>query len=171
MAKTQEAQFSYTVQDEIGVKAAITQYLLIDPTMTVTQLAALWQSNAVLIDPCISGEILHGKAELVLLPSGLKGSPGSGSRVEQTGLFTFANATNPRSFGMDFPSWADSKISGGHIPLTDTDVAALVAALDTPLTLSEFTTNQFLVLSTLRQTAITFRKRRRLEAKLTTEVG
>lgn len=171
MAKTQEAQFSYTVMDEIGVKAAITEYLLIDPTMTVTQLAALWQSNELLIDAVVGGQILHGKAELVLVPDGGKGSPVAGSRVEQTGLFTLGNASNPRSFGQDFPAWADTKISGGHIPLADTDVAALVTALTTPATLSEFTTNQFLVLAALRQTAITFRKRRRLESRLTTEVG
>jgi hypothetical protein len=105
------------------------------------------------------------------VPSGVKTAPVAGSRVEQTGLFTFANATNPRAFGQDVPSWADTKIVGGHIPITDTDVANFIGEMTTPASLSEFTSNQFLQLTTLRQTAIPFRKRRRLESRMTSEVG
>lgn len=171
MAKTQEAQLTFTLQDQIGVKAANTYYLLVDPAMTITQFAALWASQAGLIDLITSGAIIGGKAELVFPTLGTVGKPAAGSRVEQTGLFTLGNASNTRSFGEDVPSLADSKIVSGHIDLSDTDITNYVTALTTPATLSEFTNNQFLVLNALRTAAVTFRKRRRLERALTLEVG
>jgi len=171
MAKTQPATYSFTVMDEIGVKASITQYLLLDPAMTVAQLAAAWQAQELLVQAVLSAGVQHGDARLDLVPTDGAVTPASGSRVEQTGLFTFGNATNSRGFGQDFAGWSNAKISSGHIPLGDTDVAALVTAMTTPASLSEFTSNQFLVLNALRTTAITFRKRRRLESRLTSEVG
>lgn len=170
MAKTQQAKISMTVQDEIGVKASVTTYLLIDPAITVTQLQGLWNSQAALLDPVIDGAILHGDASIVMTPTGLKTTPVAGARVEQTGLFTFGNTANPRSFGEDIASWASGKIVGGKIPLTDSAVAAFLAPFTTPVTLSEYTTNYFAVLSALRSAAVTFRKHRRAERTLTFEL-
>lgn len=171
VAITQPAQLSYTIQDEIGVKAALTQYLKVDPAMTIAQFLTLFNTQAGLVDLCVSGQLIHGRAEIVAVPSGVKGAPVAGSRVEQTGLFTLGNAANSRSFGQDVPAWSNTKITSGHIPITDTDVANLFGSWITPATLSEFCSNQFLALNALRTTAITFRKRRALESKLTSEVG
>lgn len=171
MAMTQEAQISITMQDEIGVKAAITEYLLVDPAMTVTQAVALFQANVGLIDLVTDAAPIHGRFELVITPSGVKASPVAGSRVEQTGLFTLSNSANPRSFGQDIPGWSNSKIVSGHIPIGDTDVDNLTDEWETPGALSEFTNNHFNPLVAVRKTAITFRKRRRLESQLTTTAG
>lgn len=171
MALTQQAQLSFTIQDEIGVKAAMTEYVLVDPSMTVAQLHTLWSTQAGLIDLIVGGAIIHGKAEVLGAGLGTSGKPAAGSRVEQTGLFTFGNNVNSRAFGEDVPSLSDAVIVSGHIDLTDTNVQNFFNALITPVTLNAFTNNVFQELNALRQTAITFRKRRRLESRLTTEVG
>jgi len=170
MAKTQAAQMSFTIQDGIGVKAANTYYLLVDPAITVTQLNTEWAAQAALIAAVIDGNIIGGKVSIVQTIASQMDKPTSDSRVEQTGLFTLGNASNTRSFGEDVPTWSNGKIVGGKIPLTDSDVEAYVGALTTPQTLYEYTNNQFLVLNALRSAAITFRKHRRPERALTYEV-
>lgn len=170
MAKTQEAQFGFTIQDGIGVKASHTEYLLLDPTMTVAQLVTEYNAQAALVQAICDGNILGGKASLVFNLAPASGKPTADSRVEQTGLFTLGNASNGRSFGEDVPALANSKIVSGKINLADTDVIAFYGALTTPASLYEFTTNNFLVLNALRSATVTFRKHRRAERALSFEV-
>lgn len=171
MAFTQEAQFSYTVQDELGTKASMVIYTLADPTKTLTNLAADWETFAGLIDLIISGQILHGEARLVLKPSGSeKTAPGTGSRVEQTGAFNFTNSVSPRRFGEAVPSIANAVISGGRIDLADTNVSNFVTAMHTATANTEPTNNTFQALNALADAFISFRKRRRQLERSSLEV-
>lgn len=162
MAFTQQTQFSFTIIDQLGTKATMVIYALADPTKTVANLAADWQTWAGLIDLIVGGQILHGSARLELVPSGSeKSSPASGSRVEQTGVFDMTNASTPRIFGEPLPSLADSVIVGGQIDLTDTNVNNFYTALHTATANTEPTNNAFQVLTGLKDAFISFRKRRK----------
>jgi hypothetical protein len=164
MAYTQEAQFSFTVQDDLGTKANMTLYYLLDPTKTIADLVTDWQAEATLAVAILGGKLIHGTARIVLTPSADQSSkPISSSRVEQTAVFDETNASNPRIYGIAVPSIADSKITGGVINLADTDVAAFVTSLSAAsgTSTSEPTSNQFLVLNGLRDAFLSFRKRRK----------
>lgn len=163
MAFTQEAQYSFTVQDALGVLATIRVYALLDPTKTVANVATDWQAFASALVGIIDGKILHGSARVELVPSADQSSkPTSGSRVEQTGIFTFPNESNPRLYGEAVASLSDSVISGSHIDLSNSDIVTFLGVMvpSSPVT-STPTTNQFLVLEDLQSALISFRKRRR----------
>jgi hypothetical protein len=162
MAFTAETQFSFTLLDQLGTEASVVIYALADPTKTLTNIAADWATWAGLLDLITGGQIIRGQVRLVQTPGGgLKGSPASGSRVEQTGVFDLTNASNMRLFGQPVPSISDGVIVGGQIDLTDTNVANFVTALHTATANSEPTSNQFLVLSALNDAFLSFRKRRK----------
>jgi hypothetical protein len=171
MAFTQQSQFSFTILDQLGVEATMRIYVLADPTKTIANLASDWQTWAGLIDLIVGGQILHGTARLMLLPTGdEKTSPAAGSRVEQTGNFTFPNASNSRLFGEAVPSISDSVIVSGRIDLTDTNVSSFYTAMSTATANTEPTNNQFLVLDALHSAFLSFRKRRRSLDRVSYEV-
>jgi hypothetical protein len=162
MAYTQEAHFTFTVLDELGTKASMVIYALADPTKTIANLAADWETWAGLIDLIIGGQILGGRAELVTVPSGAeKSSPAAGSRVEQTGVFDFPVTTTGKVFGEAVVSLADSVIVGGQIDLTDTNVTNFYTAIATPTANTSPTNNTYQDLGALRDAFISFRKHRR----------
>lgn len=162
MAFTQQAQFSFTILDQLGTKASMVIYALADPTKTIANLAADWETWAGLIDLIIGGQILHGTARLVLAPSGgEKGAPAAGSRVEQTGVFDLLNGVTPHKYGEAVPSIADAVIASGRIDLTDANVANFFTALHTATANTEPTNNSFQALTAESDAFLSFRKRRK----------
>jgi hypothetical protein len=119
MANTQPARLSFTVQDELGTEASIAEYAMVDPAMTVTQLAGAWQGQATLLDAILDARILRGSAVLLNAMAGGKGAPAAGSRVEQTGVFNFTNAITAHRFGIAVAGLADSVIVGGRIDVAE----------------------------------------------------
>lgn len=169
MADTQPGQFSITLQDDLGTKASQTTYWLIDPAMTVTQLAAAWQAYVALVQAVSGGNLLHGRASIELTPT-TPASAVAGSRVEQTGVFDFKNASNSRIFGSPLPALLDTKISAGKINLSDTDITNYYTFLSSTHTLYEPTNNEFLLLNGLVDAFISFRKHRRSLSRSSFEV-
>lgn len=162
MAFTQQAQFSFRILDELGTKASMVVYALADPTKTIANLAADWETLAALIDAITGGQITGGEAKLITAPSGdEKVAPAAGSRVEQTGVFDYPAGTSGRLFGEAVPSIADAVLSGGAINLSDADVAAFVAAMTTPTANTEPVSNMYLDLGALHDAFLSFRKRRK----------
>jgi hypothetical protein len=171
MAFTQQVQYSFTLMDELSVKATEVIYALADPTKTITNLVADWQAWAALITPLTSAEMLHGQVRIILTPTAdQSGKPAAGSRVEQTAVFDFANASTDRRFGEPVPALANSKISSGAINLADADVAAFVTAMHTATANSEPTNNSFQVLTALTDAFLSFRKRRKQLLRATYEL-
>jgi len=164
MAYTQQAHFSFTVQDGLGTKASMIIYALLDPTKTVANLVTDIQAWASLIEPIIGGKILLGDAVVSVTPTvDQTGRPDADSRVEQTGVFNFANGSTSRRFGEAVPSLSDGVIVGGTINLADTDVAAFVTAMGAAsgTAASQPTNNSFQDLTALVDAFLSFRKRRK----------
>jgi hypothetical protein len=163
MANTQPAQLSYTLLDELGTKASSAFPLMIDPAMTVAQLVTATTGFADLLDAIVGGAIVNASASLLFGDQGAKdGTPASGSRVEQTGVFNFNNAVTAYRFGLIAPSLADSVISGGTVNLADSDVIAFVAACHASITGGGVPTNTARqTLTSLRDAFISFRKHRK----------
>lgn len=168
MANTQYALFSYSVVDELGTKANITVPAMIDPSAgTPTALSTEWTALGGLIDQVAGVEILSGSISIVKVrDGGWKSAPDAGSRVEQTGLFNFLNASSKYKFGLDIPGLADDKIAAtGKINLADTDVANLISALTSSFTGGIFANTSLYPLTALADALLSFRKRRKQLAR------
>jgi len=136
-------------------------YALVDPTKTVTNLAADWETLAALIDDFIGGKITGGSARLILVTSGdEKSIPESDSRVEQTAVFDFPDGTSGRLYGVAVPSLGSSFITAGAVDLGP-PVDAFVAAMTTPTANSQPTSNTYADLGALTDSFISFRKHRK----------
>lgn len=171
MAFTQEVQFSFTAQDELSTKASEVIYALADPTKTIANIVSDWQAWGALITAITSAKLLSGEVRIVLVPTADQtGKPASGSRVEQTGVFNLFNASNDRRFGEPVPAFFNAGITSGAIDLTNADVSAFVTALHTATANSEPTNNQFLVLTSLADAFLSFRKRRKQLSRSSYEV-
>jgi len=171
MANTQPAQLSFSVEDELTTDASISVPAMVDPAMTVAQLAGAWSSLAALLDPVIAAQITGGRAILQLPMAGGKANPAAGSRVEQTGVFNFHNGVTDRRWGLAVPGLSSAVISAGRINLTDAGVAALLAALEGAITGGGVYTNEARqALTTLADAFISFRKRRRQLARSSFEL-
>ncbi|MCZ7544890.1 MAG: hypothetical protein M5R40_15810 [Anaerolineae bacterium] len=119
-----------SVIDEKG-KTSTTEVKL--PTATVWADAVIMaQQIALLIDPLILGAITRvGVTADVELPVGLAASASANSDVEEGARFQF-RTENGFYTGLRLPTFDESLIVAGTrgVDLTDTDVAAFVAAME-----------------------------------------
>ncbi len=165
MANTQPARFSFSVLDELGTEASITEYAMIDPAMTVAQLAAAWQAQELLLAGVLDAGIQKGTALLLLTPTGGAIAPAAGSRVEQTAVSNFGNASTAHRFGIALAGLADAVIVGGQVDLVEGGPFDLWAdsILGTISALGVWTNTATQALTSFKDVFISFRKRRSLD--------
>jgi len=163
MALDTQGQFSFSYVDGLGTRASQVIYLQLDSTKTIANLKTDAQAMAALLVGILDVKMLEIQASVVLVPSADQtGKPISTSRVEQTGVFNFLNASNPRRFGEAVPGLSDDVISGGTIDL-GAPVADFVTAMHTisGTGASQPTTNYYTLLTSLADAFLSFRKRRK----------
>jgi hypothetical protein len=172
MADTQYGLFSYSIVDELGTKANITVPVMLDPAVsTPTNMSTEWTTLGGLLDSAIGGQIVGGSMAIVKpADGGWKASPAAGSRVEQTGLLNFLNATTKYKFGVDLPSLKDAAISAGKVNLGYTAISDLITALTTSFNYGVFANTGQYPLTALIDALLTFRKRRKQLSRSSFEV-
>lgn len=171
MALTAPARLSVTIRDELGTEASTVAYLMVDPTSTLASLAAAAQAWATDLDAVVSGRIVKVSAILLPgLPGGLKAAAAAGSRVEQTAVINFHDASTGHRFGMAIPSIADSKIVGGKLNLADAAVQALVVLITTATGTEAFATPARQLITGAVDAILSFRKRRKSLSRSSFEV-
>ena len=80
MAYTELANFSITLQDELGVEASNTYYALLDTTQTIADLIAAQNSLIGVVDAITDGKVIRsGITILPALPGGIKASAVAGA--------------------------------------------------------------------------------------------
>jgi hypothetical protein len=168
MAITQAGRLSFSIQDELGTEASITEYVLLDPLMTVGELQAAWQAQANYLDAITGGKINKGSAVLLSTNAAGKGAPVAGSRVEQTGVFNFTVGETAHRFGIAVASLADSVIAGGRITIAEGSPVDLWAdSIPGDITglagQGYYTNPQTQRLLVLADAFLSFRKRRQLD--------
>lgn len=168
---TVKAQFSFTLQDELGTKASLALYANVDDTTTTADLASQWQTFATALTAVTDSKILSGSAGVVLAPTASQaGKPAAGNRVEQNALLSYLVTASGRRFSVATPGWKDSLISGGTVVLTGaaaTWIADLTGALG--VATGVMTSNDFLALGAATQADLTFRKHRRQLSRTSVE--
>jgi len=173
MANTQYALFSISLLDELGIKSSMTIPAMIDPTTgTPAALKTAWDDLSEAVDGVIGSQITGGSVAIITTPGGtLKTSPAAGSRVEQTGLFNFSNATSKYKFGIDVPSIKNTVLSGNKVDLTNGAVSTLLDLLTAAFTGGVFANTSQYPLVALVDALLSFRKRRKQLARASFEPG
>lgn len=176
MADTQPARFSFSVRDELGTEASTTFYALLDPTSTVGDVFTSGIALGAILDGATAGQIVRFDVALLGSPdAGWKSTPDAGSRVEQTGVFNFANTMSPRHFGEAIPALLSSLIVGGKINLSAGAVSALVNLLTATFGEGVWTNANFQPIVTgsagLIDAILSFRKRRKQLSRSSFEGG
>ena len=121
-----QARGSWTIQDELGTRAVVQVYFLVDDTATVATIDSDFYAWGQVIEQITEGEIVAATLSYYGNLAGLQTPPVTGSRVEATGVFNFTNTFNPRHFGVPIPALISAAIVAGKIDLTNSHVTALV---------------------------------------------
>jgi len=154
---------SIEITDAEGVTASSPIYLNVPSTVTVADLTTLAGEYMTLLDAIIDGQITGATYHIVPAAgafTGLKSAPVAGSNVESTGLFNFSQTGIKYKFGIDVPSIANSKIVGGRVNLSDSDVAAWMGFMTTVHLTVTVVSKFVLTLVALIDALRTFRKHR-----------
>lgn len=185
MANTQPARFTLSVVDELGTRASITDYALLDPAMTVAQLVTAIGVQATALAVPVSGASVVGaqviEISAAVLPTAaqfaalaLPGSPAAGSRVEQTGVFNLTNAVTPRHFGIAVAGLSDTVVTAGRIDITEggvVDVWLDIVEQTGSATLPQYCNTADQALVALSDAFLSFRKRRKSLTRSSREEG
>lgn len=161
---TLPTQFSFTVQDELGTKASLVIYGLVDDTTTLADLETQWQDYATDLTAVTDSKVIGGNASIVEVPDASQaGKPASGNRVEQNAVINYIVTASGRRFGIATPGWKNSLISGGSPTLGSGAGATWMAALTGAMAdaTGTNTSNDFLALGEPVDAFLSFRKHRK----------
>lgn len=152
---------SLKIKDDNGAVASTAVQANIDDSATLLVALNDLQNWAGAVDPVIGGVIEKAYLTIEYDPTSVKSDPVAGSDITQTGTFNFTQSGNPYLQGVVLPSIADSKVVGGKIDLTDTDVNNLVDFITTAHTAITIVGRVFSALVALVDALFSFRKRRK----------
>jgi len=152
---------SLTILDELGVKANLFANTIVTDATTVANMETFIQEWVTVTDAIIDGQIVRATMKIDLDYSGAKSAPVAGSRVEQTGLFNFEQASSGYKYGIDVPSISNSVIVGGKLNLSDASIANWKNFVVTGLATITFAGRVVNALLALLDALLTFRKKRK----------
>jgi hypothetical protein len=121
MAKTLVIRMEATIVDGLNCVGETAVYALVDPTASVNDILTLQNTWLADLDACTDGQIIATELEVVpALPGGLKSSPVSTSRIEQTGVLAFSSDGDPHKWSTAIPALSNGPtvVSGGKIVIT-----------------------------------------------------
>lgn len=158
------ANLSASLLDANGTRVSAFFHAQIPDTVTVAQLKSYndtWLGN---LDPVTGSQIVRSSVKLVLPFSGLKSSPSSNDRNEQTGLFNFYDTAELNRYGVDIPGILNSLLlqPGDLIDISASVVSNLIGFLTSAGANGELPDSGFgNNLVALADAILTFRKRRK----------
>ena len=177
MAYTQQGAMSFSLQDSGGVRSSLHVPVLIDPTQTVTALAAAWNTQAALLDAVTGGKILEGKFVVEIQGTGITFTPKSptptvGSFLERVGNVDYPSTVDGDLFDSIIPAIATPPLfaSGKDIDESQAVFIAYIAPFETPVTVWRATNNQFQTLGAHVDSFVSFRKHRKQRNRLSRDI-
>lgn len=173
MANTQYFKLSYSLQDAGGLRSNMILYGKLDPTQTVTAILTEATAQAGLLNGVCDQKILESRVEIFVPLPDQSTFPMNGVNAEKTMLITFDDSLTPVSaYGQDTPGVANAILSTPDV--VDTTNAAYVAwkgSIDSAGTHWQLCDPKQSFLTGARTVAITFRKRRRGQSRVSAEAG
>jgi hypothetical protein len=162
MADTQRARISVGVVDQLGTRATIPLYALIDPASLVSDVAASVAATATVLKAVLGAAITDVN---VTLEFPEVDAADAGSRVEQTAVLDYNVPASGRQAGIALAGWLDGLVGPGGAPMISgaagaAAVAGLTGALP-PTILGIWTNSAYQPLGGLNDAFLSFRKRRK----------
>jgi hypothetical protein len=125
MALTLAVRMEATILDELNIQAETSVYALVDPTASFDTIITQFNAWLTDLDACTDGQIIGAELEVLpALPGGLKTSPVTLSRVEQTGMLAFDAAGDTHQWATAIPALSND--------VTVTDMGKIVTTLGSP---------------------------------------
>lgn len=163
---------SIKLLDALGVTVSMPVYMNIDDTKTVAALLGEVSTMAQAVDDVTDSQIIEVVVSVVGgMPGAGKSAPAATAENERTGLLNFSQTASPYKWGLDIPAIAESKIVGGKIDLTDTEIQNLITILTTAGTVIHWVSTAIRNLVALIDALLTFRKHRKAESRRSFEVA
>lgn len=173
MANTQPFRLSFSLLDSGGLKSSFVLYGLLDPTQTITAILTEATAQAALLNGVSDQKILDLRTELITPLPDQSAFPANAVNAEKTMLITFNNSETPvRAYGQDTPGIATAILTGTDV--VDTSNAAYTAWKDSFIgagTHWQLADQSNSFLTGARTVAVTFRKRRRAQSRVSGEAG
>lgn len=173
MANTQYFRLSYSLIDGGGLRANMALFGKLDPTQTVTAILTEATAQAALLNGVSDCKILDSRLEVDVPLPDQSAFPANGVNAEKTMLLTFNDSQTPvRAYGQDTPGVANAILTSPDI--VDTGNAAYEAWRDSFIgagTHWQLMDAAQSFLTGARTVAVTFRKRRRAQSRVSDEAG
>lgn len=159
-------RFSASIVDELGTKATTVAYGVVPDTVTLAGLMTAQGAWVSALDGVTDGAITGSTAVIQSGPLATDKGAGAGkakagSRVEQTGVVNYTNATNTHPWGEAIPALADATITAGKLDLTNAAVIAFNAILTGALAGGNYTNPYLQAISGIKDAILSFRERRK----------
>lgn len=171
MANTQAFKLSVSLEDAGGLRSNMVLYGLLDPTQTITAILTEATAQLTLLNGVSDQKILESKVEVFAPLPDESAFPKNGVNAEKTMLLTFNDAETPtRAYGQDTPGIANAILLSPDV--VDTTNTAYLAWRDSFIgagTHWQLTDPGQSFLTSARTVAVTFRKRRRGQSRVSAE--
>lgn len=163
---------SMQVTDYLGVTVSSDLPIKSVDTNTLATLVTQIQGYQTVFDDVTGGQITRCRVSFdVPLTAGLKDAPVSGDEVEMTGLFNYRQTGSVYKYGIDIPAIAASVIVDGKIDLTNAAIEAFDAWLKIAHSQVQAVSKYALLLASMADALISFRKHRKAQTRRSLEVG
>ena len=173
MANTQFFKLSFSLQDGGGLRANMVLFGKLDPTQTITAILTEATAQAALLNGVSDCKILDSTIDIFVPLPDQSALPANGVNAEKTMLLTLNDSLTPvRAYGQDTPGVANAILTSPDV--VDTGNAAYTAWRDSFTAAGthwQLTDTQQSFLTGARTVAVTFRKRRRAQSRLSAEAG
>jgi hypothetical protein len=168
MALDTPVKISAQYLDGLGTRAATQYYGLADSTQTLA--AIVTEADNMLGELAGLSTAQLKLRNLAIDISDLSAAvPDANSRVEQCGIFNFANSSDSRRWGAVVPAFNEARMTNGKINLSDAGVISWLNEMLNTGGVLQFTNLSEQQLSALRDAFIAFRKHRRSLARTSFE--
>ena len=157
---------SATIKDSWGIEASTAAYANLEvDTATIADVVSDWSDWVSALDNATDGQIIRSDISISpSLPGDVKGSPVSGSRVEQTGLLGFSATGTTKRYSFPIPALANgaSVLSGDRMVMTSGfPIPALEDVLTTAGAALTWCNDHHQEISAFLDALISFRKKRK----------
>jgi len=168
---TRQVQFSVKYLDSLGVEVAVPYYGTANDAQTIALAVTEFQQMLDDLDAVTDAQITGAEIKIVnILPTAGKSSPVAGSLNNRGELLNFSQTGNPRRQEWLIPAISLSKLVGGRLNLSDSDVSSLVDLITAVGTVFRYTSTVFSALVALLDAFLSIRKHRKPDTKVSFEV-
>lgn len=155
--------YSVSLVDYLGVPASFLIFWEGADTLTLADLETVFNNFNTLLQNVAGGKGLKTTISFDGPTAGWSGDPVAGDEAEKTGLFNYSQTGSTYRYGIDVPTIREDVIVDGKIDQTNSSVTAFEAWFTAAHSGVTPKSAYNLVLAALRDTLITFRKRRKAE--------